>query len=85
MAIARARCVAQPAFADGVRSAIERANAEFSAAAAKRDGAGLAALYAADDGSATLQVLENSTDDSRLLEAGDDLDLSATVLAAVGF
>ena len=36
-------------------------------------------------GSATLQVLENSADDSRLLDAGDDLDPSATVLAAVGF
>ena len=36
-------------------------------------------------GSATLQVLQNSADDSRLLDAGDDLDLSATVLAAVGF
>jgi hypothetical protein len=32
-----------------------------------------------------LQVLENSADDSRLLDAGDDLDLSAAVLAAVGF
>jgi uncharacterized protein (TIGR02246 family) len=31
-----------------VRSAIEAANAQFSAAAAKGDGAGLAALYAAD-------------------------------------
>jgi uncharacterized protein (TIGR02246 family) len=41
-------CLAQPAHADGVRSAIEAANAQFSAAAAKGDGAGLAALYAAD-------------------------------------
>jgi uncharacterized protein (TIGR02246 family) len=41
-------CLAQPAHADGVSSAIEAANAQFSAAAAKGDGAGLAALYAAD-------------------------------------
>jgi len=41
-------CVSQPAYADGVRSAIEAANAVFSAAAAKGDGAGLAALYAAE-------------------------------------
>jgi ketosteroid isomerase-like protein len=41
-------CVSQPAHADGVRSAIEAANAVFSAAAAKGDGAGLAALYAAE-------------------------------------
>jgi uncharacterized protein (TIGR02246 family) len=41
-------CLAQPAHADGVRSAIEAANAKFSAAAAKGNGAGLAALYAAD-------------------------------------
>jgi uncharacterized protein (TIGR02246 family) len=41
-------CLAQPAQADGPRSAIEAANAQFSATAAKGDGAGLAALYAAD-------------------------------------
>jgi ketosteroid isomerase-like protein len=41
-------CVVQPAHAAGVRAAIEAANAQFSAAAAKSDGAGLAALYAAD-------------------------------------
>jgi ketosteroid isomerase-like protein len=41
-------CLAQSAHADGVKSAIEAANAQFSAAAAKGDGAGLAALYAAD-------------------------------------
>ena len=41
-------CVAQPAHADEVRHAIEAANAQFSAIAAKGDGAGLAALYAAD-------------------------------------
>jgi uncharacterized protein (TIGR02246 family) len=38
----------QPAQADGPRSAIEAANAHFSATAAMGDGAGLAALYAAD-------------------------------------
>jgi uncharacterized protein (TIGR02246 family) len=37
-----------PVYADGVRSEIDAANAQFSAAAAKGDGAGLAALYAAD-------------------------------------
>jgi uncharacterized protein (TIGR02246 family) len=37
-----------PVYADGVRSDIEAANAQFSAAAAKSDGAALAALYAAD-------------------------------------
>jgi uncharacterized protein (TIGR02246 family) len=41
-------CVAHPAQADEVRHAIEAANAQFSAAAAKSDGVGLAALYAAD-------------------------------------
>ena len=41
-------CVAQPAHADEVRAGIEAANARFSAAAAKGDGVGLAALYAAD-------------------------------------
>jgi uncharacterized protein (TIGR02246 family) len=41
-------CVIQPAKADSVRSSIEAANAQFSAAAAKGDGAGLAALYSAD-------------------------------------
>ena len=34
------------AYADGVRSEIEAANAQFSSAAAKGDGAALAALYA---------------------------------------
>jgi uncharacterized protein (TIGR02246 family) len=38
----------QAAYADEVRSGIEAANAQFSAIAAKGDGAGLAALYAAD-------------------------------------
>jgi uncharacterized protein (TIGR02246 family) len=35
-------------YADGVKADIEAANAEFSAAAAKGDGAAIAALYAAD-------------------------------------
>jgi uncharacterized protein (TIGR02246 family) len=39
---------ALPAFAAEVRPEIEAANAQFSAMAAKRDAAGLAALYAAD-------------------------------------
>jgi ketosteroid isomerase-like protein len=46
--VASIGCIAQPAHADGVRSAIEAADAVFSAAAAKGDGAGLAALYAAE-------------------------------------
>jgi uncharacterized protein (TIGR02246 family) len=37
-----------PAYADGVKSAIEAANAQFSAAAEKGDGAALAALYSPD-------------------------------------
>ena len=37
-----------PAFAAGARTGIEAANAQFSALAAKGDGAGLAALYATD-------------------------------------
>jgi ketosteroid isomerase-like protein len=41
-------CAGQPSHADGVRPAIEAADAEFSAAAAKGDGAGLAAFYAAE-------------------------------------
>jgi uncharacterized protein (TIGR02246 family) len=41
-------CLVHAAHADGVRSAIEAANAQFSAAAAKGDGAALAALYAPD-------------------------------------
>jgi uncharacterized protein (TIGR02246 family) len=41
-------CLAPSAYADGVRSAIEAANAQFSAAAAKGDGAALAALYSTD-------------------------------------
>jgi uncharacterized protein (TIGR02246 family) len=41
-------CLTQPLYAAGIRSEIDAANAQFSAAAAKGDGAGLAALYAAD-------------------------------------
>jgi uncharacterized protein (TIGR02246 family) len=41
-------CLVQPAHAEDFESAIEAANAQFSAAAAKGDGVGLAALYAAD-------------------------------------
>jgi uncharacterized protein (TIGR02246 family) len=41
-------CLAPAAYADGVRSAIEAANAQFSAAAAKGDGAALAGLYSTD-------------------------------------
>jgi ketosteroid isomerase-like protein len=38
----------QPASADTLRSDIEAANAQFSSAAAKGDGAGIAALYTID-------------------------------------
>ena len=41
-------CLMQAAHADVVRPAIEAANAQFSAAVARGDGSGLAALYAAD-------------------------------------
>ena len=41
-------CLTPAAYADGVKSAIEAANAQFSAIAAKRDAAGLAMLYASD-------------------------------------
>src|SRR6267378_4065516 len=41
-------CLAPAAYADGVRTAIEAANAQFSAAVAKGDGAALAALYSTD-------------------------------------
>ena len=40
--------VAMPSFADGVRAAIESANAEFAALAAKGDAAALAGLYTKD-------------------------------------
>lgn len=38
-------CLTPAAYADGVKAAIEAANARFSAAVVKGDGAGLAALY----------------------------------------
>jgi ketosteroid isomerase-like protein len=41
-------CLTPAAYADGVRTAIEAANAQFSAAAAKGDGAALAALYSTE-------------------------------------
>ena len=41
-------CATLPAYAGGVRSSIEAANAAFSAAAAKGDGVALAGLYVAD-------------------------------------
>jgi uncharacterized protein (TIGR02246 family) len=41
-------CLAPTAYADGVKGAIEAANRQFSAAAAKGDGAALAALYSPD-------------------------------------
>ena len=40
--------LAQPVYADAVRSEIDAANAQFTALAGKGDGAGLAALYAMD-------------------------------------
>jgi ketosteroid isomerase-like protein len=48
MLVAVLASVTPTAYADGVRSDIDAANAQFTAAAAKGDGAGLAALYAAD-------------------------------------
>jgi uncharacterized protein (TIGR02246 family) len=41
-------CLMPAAYAGALRSAIEAANAQFAAAAAKGDGAALAALYAKD-------------------------------------
>ena len=41
-------CLTPAAYADGVKGAIEAANGQFSAAAAKGDGAALAALYSPD-------------------------------------
>ncbi len=41
-------CLTTAAYADGTKVAIEAANGEFSAAAAKGDGAALAALYTPD-------------------------------------
>jgi ketosteroid isomerase-like protein len=48
MLVALASFLTQPVYAEGVRSDIDAANARFSALVAKGDGAGLAALYAAD-------------------------------------
>ena len=47
-AVAFTGFLTQPGYADGVRSEIDAVNAQFTAAAAKGDGAGLAALYAAE-------------------------------------
>jgi uncharacterized protein (TIGR02246 family) len=52
------------AYADGVKGAIEAANGQFSAAAAKGDGAALAALYSPDG-----QVMPAGSDPIRGAEA----------------
>ena len=57
-------CLTPAAFADGVKAAIEAANAQFSAAAAKGDGAALAALYSLDG-----QVMPAGSDPIRGTEA----------------
>jgi uncharacterized protein (TIGR02246 family) len=57
-------CVTPAAFADGVKAAIEAANVQFSAAAAKGDGAALAALYSPDG-----QVMPAGSDPIRGAEA----------------
>jgi uncharacterized protein (TIGR02246 family) len=57
-------CLTPAAFADDVKAAIEAANAQFSAAAAKGDGAALAALYSPDG-----QVMPASSDPIRGAEA----------------
>lgn len=57
-------CLTPVAYADGVKSAIEAANAQFSVAAAKGDGAALAALYAPDG-----QVMPAGSDPIRGTEA----------------
>jgi ketosteroid isomerase-like protein len=57
-------CLALPAHAVDLRATIETANAQFSAAAAKGDGAGLAALYTADG-----QVLPAGSDPIRGTDA----------------
>ena len=57
-------CLPPAAYADGVRTAIEAANAQFSAAAAKGDGAALAALYSPDG-----QVMPAGSDPIRGAEA----------------
>ena len=57
-------CLTPAAYADGVKAAIEAANAQFSAAAAKGDGATLAALYSPDG-----QVMPAGSDPIRGTEA----------------
>lgn len=57
-------CLTSAAYADGVRSEIEAANAQFSSAAAKGDGAALAALYSPDG-----QVMPAGSDPVRGAEA----------------
>ena len=57
-------CLTPAAYADGVKAAIEAANGRFSAAAAKGDGAALAALYSPDG-----QVMPAGSDPIRGEEA----------------
>jgi uncharacterized protein (TIGR02246 family) len=57
-------CLTPAAFANDVKDAIEAANAQFSAAAAKGDGAALAAMYSPDG-----QVMPASSDPIRGAEA----------------
>jgi len=57
-------CLAPAAYADGVKGAIEAANSQFSAAAAKGDGAALAAMYSPDG-----QVMPAGSDPIRGAEA----------------
>jgi uncharacterized protein (TIGR02246 family) len=57
-------CLTPAAFADGVKAAIKAANAQFSAAAAKGDGAALAALYSPEG-----QVMPAGSDPIRGAEA----------------
>jgi len=57
-------CLTPAAHADGVKAAIEAANARFSAAVGKGDGAGLAALYSPDG-----QVMPAGSDPIRGTEA----------------
>jgi uncharacterized protein (TIGR02246 family) len=57
-------CLIPAAYADGVKGAIEAANGQFSAAAAKGDGAALAALYSPDG-----QVMPAGSDPIRGAEA----------------
>src|SRR5271168_2607865 len=57
-------CLTPTAYADAVKTAIEAANAQFSAAVVKGDGAGLAALYSPDG-----QVMPAGSDPIRGTEA----------------